>query len=276
MADPPVGACFSVGSIAETYEDIYVPRIFGPWARLLADSAQLRPGEAVLDIATGPGSVARVAAERVGPTGRVVGADISEAMIGIARQKPELAGAAPIEYLIGPAAPLPVVDASFDVVLCQQGLQFFPDAVAAVHEMRRALKPGGRVAAAVWQEIAMQPSFAAIDAALRECLSPDVARTYGAPFGVINADGLTALLAEAGFKDIRVEVRRLPLTLEGGVPQFLAALGASPIATTIAELDEPTRARFLTAAMRRLEPLVKDGEVRSEMVSNIVTGRRAD
>ena len=276
MAEPPVGACFSVGSIAETYEDIYVPRIFIPWARLLADVAQLRPGEAVLDIATGPGSVARVAAERVGPNGRVVGSDISEAMIGIARQKPQLTEAAPIEYLIGPAAPLPVEDASFNVVLCQQGLQFFPDPVAALREMYRVLKPGGRVALAVWREIAMQPSFAAVDAALRECLPPDLADPYGAPFRGPDAQRLTSLATDAGLSDVRVEAHRLPLVLEGGPHQILAALAASPIAATVAELDASTRGHLWAAATRRLEPLVRDGKLRTEMVSNIVTGRRAD
>src|SRR2546425_10387198 len=74
VADARTFSCFSVGSIAGTYEEIYVPRIFIPWARLLLDRAALRPGEAVLDIATGRGTVARIAAEQVGPRGRVVGA----------------------------------------------------------------------------------------------------------------------------------------------------------------------------------------------------------
>src|SRR6266849_734 len=154
-------SCFSVGSVAGAYDEIYLPRIFIPWARLLLERAALRPGEAVLDIATGPGTVARLAAEQVGPQGRVVGTDLSEAMIAIARAKPPSSGSATIEYLVSPAAPLAVEDGVFDVVTCQQGLQFFPDRASAVREMHRALKPGGRVVAAVWREIELQPYFAA-------------------------------------------------------------------------------------------------------------------
>src|SRR3989442_1193975 len=96
MAEGTVFGCFSIGSVAATYDEIYVPRIFIPWARLLLERADLSPGESVLDVATGPGTVARLAAEQVGPRGRVVGTDISGAMIGIAqaqlRQAPADAG----------------------------------------------------------------------------------------------------------------------------------------------------------------------------------------
>jgi SAM-dependent methyltransferase len=274
MAEPQVFGCFSIGSVVETYEEIYVPRIFIPWAKLLIDRAQLRAGESVLDVATGPGTVARLAAEQVGSSGRVVGTDISPAMIAVAQQKPGLPSTAPIEYVVAPAAPLPVADASFDVALCQQGLQFFPDCPAALREMHRALKPGGRLGAAVWKEIAFQPSFADMDAALRECLPPDQAQPYGSPFRGANGDQLKKLVAEAGFSKVRVEEYRLPLIYDGGISQVVATLAASPVATTIAELDEPTRTRLLAAAGERLKALVKDGEVRTEMVSNIVTAER--
>jgi ubiquinone/menaquinone biosynthesis C-methylase UbiE len=132
VADERTFSCFSVGSIAGTCEEFYVPRIFIPWARLLLDRGALQPGESVLDVATGPGAVARIAAQQVGPQGRVVGADFSEAMIAIARTKPALTPAATVEYVVSPAAPLAVEDEAFDVVTCQQGLQFFPDRAAAV------------------------------------------------------------------------------------------------------------------------------------------------
>ena len=274
VADERVFSCFSVGSIAGVYEEIYVPRIFMPWARLLLDRAALRPGEAVLDIATGPGTVARIAAERLGPQGHVVGADFSEAMIAIARAKPQNAGAAPIEYLVSPAAPLDVDDEAFDVVTCQQGLQFFPDRAAATREMHRALKPGGRVVAAVWREIALQPSFAALDDALCECLAADQVEPYGAPFRWTSAEALQSAFADEGFVAVSVEQVRHPLTYEGGVAQVIASLAASPMATTIAALDSETAARLRSAAVRHLEPLLVDGQVRTQMISNLVTATK--
>jgi len=275
MDDRQAVSCFSVGSVAGAYDDIYLPRLFIPWARLLLERAALRPGEAVLDIATGPGTVARLAAEQVGPKGRVVGADLSEAMIAIAKAKSPSAGAASIEYLVSPAAPLPVEDGGFDVVTCQQGLQFFPDRAAAIREMYRTLKPGGRVAAAVWREIDLQPYFAAIDAALRECLPTDQAEPYGMPFRWPRAAELEAAFGNERFTNVSVVELRHPFTFEGGIAQALSALAASPIATTIAELDPDTRARLWSAAERRLSPLLAEGQVRTQMVSSLVTARKA-
>jgi ubiquinone/menaquinone biosynthesis C-methylase UbiE len=273
-SDERTFSCFSVGSVAGTYDEIYVPRIFIPWARLLLERAALRPGEAVLDIATGPGTVARLAAEQVGRKGRVVGADFSEAMIALARAKPPSAGAAPIEYLVSPAAPLAITEGGFDVVTCQQGLQFFPDRAAAVREMHRMLKPGGRVVAAVWREIALQPSFAALDAALRESLPVDLAAPYGAPFRWPSAEALASVFSNQGFTGVSVAELRHPLIYEGGVGQVMAALAASPIASTIADLDSNAAARLQAAAQRHLEPLVVSGQVRTEMVSNLVMARK--
>jgi ubiquinone/menaquinone biosynthesis C-methylase UbiE len=275
VADERTFSCFSVGSIAGTYEEIYVPRIFIPWAALLLDRAALRPGEAVLDIATGPGTVARIAAEQVGPQGRVVGADFSEAMIAIARTKAPVPRAAKIEYVVSPAAPLAVEDAAFEVVTCQQGLQFFPDRAAAVREMYRALKPGGRVVAAVWREIALQPSFAALDAALRECLPADQAHPYGAPFRWPSAAALKIAFTDQGFTGVSVTELRHSLTYEGGIAQAIATLAASPIAGTIAGLDADTGSRLRSAAARHLAPLVANGQVRTQMVSNLLTANKA-
>jgi len=275
VTDERVFSCFSVGSVAGTYDEVYVPRIFIPWARLLLERAALQPGESVLDIATGPGTVARLAAEQVGPQGRVVGADFSEAMITIARAKPPLARAAKVEYVVSPAAPLEVDDQTFHVVTCQQGLQFFPDRPAAVKEMYRALKPGGRVVAAVWREIALQPSFAALDAALRECLPAAQVEPYGAPFRWPSADALKAAFTDHGFTGVSIEQVRHPLTYEGGVAQVISTLAASPIAGAIAGLDRDTTARLWSAAERHFEPLVVDGQVRTEMVSNLLTAKKA-
>jgi SAM-dependent methyltransferase len=274
VADQGAASCFSVGSIAGTYDDIYVPRIFIPWARLLLERAALRPGEAVLDIATGPGTVARIAAEQVGPTGRIVGTDFSEAMIAIARTKPPLPGSATIEYVVSPAAPLDVEAGAFDVVTCQQGLQFFPDRPASIREMYRALKPGGRVAAAVWREISLQPAFAALDGALRECLPADQAEPYGLPFRWPNAKVFGDAFRQEGFSGVSVVELGRPVIFEAGVSQVISTLAASPVAGLIAELDAPTRARLWAAAERRLAPLVVEGQVRTQLVSNLLTARK--
>jgi SAM-dependent methyltransferase len=118
---------------AEHYERCPARYILGPWAPLLVNAARPAAGERVLDVACGTGVVARIAAERVGPGGRVVGVDLNPGMIRVARSLPAPIGA-PIEWLERSALDLGLEDASFDVVLCQQGLQFFPDKALALRD----------------------------------------------------------------------------------------------------------------------------------------------
>ncbi len=246
-----------------------MPRIFIPWATLLIEQAALSPGEELLDVATGPCTVARLAAEKLGRSGRVVATDISAAMLAIARQKPRSPEAAEIHYVESPSAPLTAPGSAFDVVTCQQGLQFFPDRGAAIREMYRALRPGGRLVVAVWREIRLQPSFAAIDAALRECLPVGQVEPYCAPFKWPKADELAAALKGQGFQDVSVQEHTLPLVYEGGVEQVFSTLGASPVAATVAALSDTEREELSRAAKGHLGKLVRDGQVRTQMVSNI-------
>ena len=145
-----------------------------------------------------------LAAVEVGPGGRVTGIDYSRAMLAIGQAKPVAPDAAPIEYHQAPADRLPVADADFDVAICQQGLQFFPDRAAALAEMRGALRPGGRVGIAVWAAIEQAPPFAALEDAIREVAGDELADRYrGGPWGMPDADQLRELLEESGFDEIR-------------------------------------------------------------------------
>jgi ubiquinone/menaquinone biosynthesis C-methylase UbiE len=130
------------GSAAEIYERHMVPAIFGPWAEDLLALATPLPGERVLDVACGTGVVARLVAQRVGPSGTVVGFDLNPGMLTVARSLPPPSGAR-IEWREGNVSAIPLPDATFDLVLCQQGLQFFPDRSAALREMRRVWGPVG-------------------------------------------------------------------------------------------------------------------------------------
>jgi len=96
---------FNNPSVPKAYNEFFVPRLFEPWAKVLLEGADLRRGESVLDVATGPGTVARLAAVRLGAEGRVVATDIAQPMLDIAKAKAP-PGGAPIEYLNSPAAPL--------------------------------------------------------------------------------------------------------------------------------------------------------------------------
>ena len=238
-------------------------------AQLLLNEFDLDRGAVVLDVATGPGTVARIAAQRVGPYGRVVAADISRPMLDVARSKPSPPGAAPISYIESPATPLAVESAVFDVVACQQGLQFFPDRLAALGEMRRALKPDGHLAAAVWCRIEDNAIYAALHAALCDSVPSDLADRLLAPFSWSDPQVMKGTIDAAGFRESRVRKATLPLVFEGGVAQAVGVLSASPLAPALAALPQTTRDALNAAARARLAPFLKEGMVRGELTSNI-------
>lgn len=130
------------GSAPERYERFVAP-IMAPFVAALLDAADLEPGRALLDVACGTGFAARAAAARVGPAGRVAGVDVNPGMLATAHKN----APSSIEWHQAPADDLPFPDDTFDAVVCQQGLQFFPDLQAAVTEAMRVTTGGGRVAA---------------------------------------------------------------------------------------------------------------------------------
>src|SRR6185503_11434950 len=142
---------FQLTEDAVKLRERYSVRYFiGPWAPGLVALAALKPGERVLDVACGTGLVARLAATETGPTGQVTGLDINRNMLALARSLPPPPGAS-VTWVEGDAGAMGFPDASFDVILCQQGLQFFPDKAAALGEMHRVLVPRGRVVLSVWK-----------------------------------------------------------------------------------------------------------------------------
>jgi ubiquinone/menaquinone biosynthesis C-methylase UbiE len=157
------------GNAAELYEDVLVPTVFRPWATDLLELADLQHGERVLDVACGTGIVARLAAEQVGIAGEVTGLDLNAGMLRVARSLPAPPGA-PVTWVEGSALAMPLPNASFDVVLCQQGFQFFPDQAAGLQELKRVLVPGGRMLLSIWE--GATPYTSAMAAAVQKHVGP--------------------------------------------------------------------------------------------------------
>lgn len=192
-ADDPLDA-------AMAYERFAVPAIFAQAADHLLDAAEPLPGERVLDVGTGTGIVARLAARRVGRTGDVAGLDASPAMLRVAHDAADHEALA-ISWYEGMAERLPFSDARFDLVLCQFALMFFRDRPAALAEMRRVLRPGGRLALSVFQGIERHPFYAALDRAIERQLGRS---TIAAIFALGDADRLAGALDQAGFSNVTV------------------------------------------------------------------------
>ena len=235
---------------AQRYERCVAHYILGPWAPLLIETAGIVSGERVLDVACGTGVVARIAAERAGITGKVVGLDLNPGMIAVAQTLPPPAGAK-IEWLTRSALDLGLEGGSFDAVLCQQGLQFFPDKLTALREMRRVLRRGGRVAISVWNSTGLYNS--AVGDALAKLAGDETATRFCASRKAPAKEELRSLLTEAGFSDVEVQVSRINVHLPRPDQFALDHLAATPVAPVIAAANSDLRKKIGTSVMQQLQ-----------------------
>ena len=229
------------------YERYFVPTIGRPIAETLIAAAQLRSGERVLDVACGTGIVARLAARQVMPTGTVSGADINPGMI--AEAKKACADVANIDWHEADAADLPFSDDSFGVVLCQMGLQFFAAKLPPLKEMRRVLRPDGRVL--INTPGPMPALFAVIRDAVARHVGPKPAGFLDAVFSLHDPDEYTELLRSAGFGQL--DVRRAEKTLDLPSPAgFLwQYLHSTPIGTDVLNNTDADARAALEADVRK-------------------------
>ena len=190
------------GSAAELYQRHLVPGITSKWAEDLVQRAQLRPGEKVLDVACGTGVVARLAAKKVA-SGHVTGLDLNPGMLAVARGV--VSEGVLVNWREGSALDLPFPSGRFDAVLCQLGLQFFPDQPKALREMRRVMRVPGRVALSVYSPIERTPGANAFVHALDEVLGPQASRIKRGEHSFANPAQLEKLLRDAGFDAVEVQ-----------------------------------------------------------------------
>ena len=233
---------------------------------------RLDPGIRVraLDVATGPGTVARVLAHRIGPDGMIAACDSSPAMIAQAESHSAVTGDAPIAYTVSPAVPLPYPGQAFDLVTCQQGLQFFPDARAALSEMARVLVPGGKLAATVWCPPEECAVFFAFQQALLEAGQPDLAALMATPFPRWTEADLVDRTRECGFRKVAVTTETRDLVFAGGIATAVAAFAGTPIGPMLARLEPATSLAITDAAQRTFAPLLDGSSVRGPMRSWIL------
>jgi ubiquinone/menaquinone biosynthesis C-methylase UbiE len=258
---------------AELYER-YPGRYFlAPWAPSLVDAARLAPGERVLDVACGTGIVARAAATRVGPDGHVVGIDINPGMIAVARSLPPAKNEAPIKWLERSALDLQLKNASFDAVLCQQGLQFFPDKAVALKEMRRVLDHGGRIALSVWDSTTHGPYVSAVNAALAPFVGNEVVARFTAVRMTPTADELKRLAMEADFSAVEVGASRINVHLPRVDKFVLDHLSATPIAADIDALGDEARRKIGASVMEQLQRYADDDGITFPEDTCVLTAR---
>ena len=187
---------------AEIYESKFVPALFADWAPHVVDMGDVTMGQLVLDVACGTGIVARTAAERVGSEGWVVGVDLNPAMLNVAgRVCPG------VELRQADVSELPFENGTFDVVLCQMALMFFPDRQAAISEMGRVVKPQGTVVIMVPSSLDAQPAYRLLVELAARHAGPDAIAMLSAYWACGDLDELLGTVRAAGLEVLSTRTR---------------------------------------------------------------------
>lgn len=191
-------------STVEIYQNIFIPAMIGEWIPRVLALVDLQPGDKVLDVACGTGVITRAAAVAVGTGGAVTGIDISPDMLNLARKLTD--GTFPaIEWRECDAQGLPFEDGLFDAVICQLGLMFIPDKVAALKEMRRVLRPNGRAAVMVWGAIEKCPGQTAMAKTWEKLFGIEKAAGFYRQHSMSDPQMLRSILEAAGYCEIEIQ-----------------------------------------------------------------------
>lgn len=208
------------GSIPEYYDTHLGAAQFEPFAVELARRLPARPGGDVLEVACGTGLVTRHLRERLDTSIRLVATDFSKPMLDYARGK---LGEAKIEWREADAASLPFGDDEFGAVVCAFGFMFVPDKDAAFSEARRVLKDGGPLLFDTWDRLEEHPHVAVMAKVLESFFPSEPEMRFTTPYEMHEPAQLRKLLGDAGFHDVKIEKKRLPL---GRVSARTLAIGA--------------------------------------------------
>ena len=253
---------------AEVYEEFFLPALFQEWAPRVAAAANIQPGQSVLDVACGTGVLSREVAARVGPNGSVIGLDVNEGMLAVAKRK-----APAIEWRQGVAETLPFEDERFDAVVSQFGLMFFTDRRAALTEMMRVLRPGGHLAVAVWDTLDNTVGYAALGGVMQQLFGDQFSEAFGGPFVLGDTNVLASIFTDAGIANAEIASQTGTVRF----PSIDAWLHTEIKGWVLA--DQVTDAQFdrlLKESRQVLQPFVtSDGTVAFPSPAHIVTVQKA-
>lgn len=237
--------------------------------------AAVWPGQAVLDIASGTGEPGLPAARLVGPMGRVVLTDMSEAMIEVAEEKARAQGLTNVEFKVVDGEVLEVGENNFDVALCRWGIMFMPDPVKCMAQAYRALKPGGRLSVAVWGTPERNPFFTIPLRTLAQHVEVP-APPPGAPglFSLADPERLRSVLEKAGSRDVTVTDLEFPMGIAADGHDYWNYIRelAAPIAALFAKVPAEKQEHVSRQIAAAAEAGQKDGGVRLSGYALFATG----
>jgi len=230
----------------------------------LIDAARIAQGQAVLDLASGTGEPALTIAKLVGPTGRVAGTDVSDGMLGVARDFARRDGIENAEFVACDAESLPFGDASFDVVTSRMGVMFFIDVARVLAEVRRVLRPGGRAAFAAWGPWSESTMFSAcLDPFARRATPPDPPPDAPHPLRYAAAGTLSSALRAAGFNDVAEETLVVAAPFAGPPEEQWEAFCDLASPPYVDDMPEPDKSFATAEALETLRSLYDGNAVQT-------------
>lgn len=255
---------------AQNYQRFFVPAIGRPVADDLIAVANLKPGDHVLDVACGTGVVTRLAADGVGDGGSVTGLDVNPGMLSVARA--ETPSEMSIDWREASADSMPFEDETFDVVLCQMGLQFFPSKLPALREMRRVLKNAG------FAHVTVPGPKPALFEVMIEALARHVGRKaamFGETvFSMHDADALTELMRGAGFRDVNIQAAPKTLHVPAAADFLWQYLYSTPLIEPLAKVGDEARSRLQSDVTAGWRAFAANGGMTLEVGMTTASGRR--
>ena len=243
--------------------------------RLVAD-ARLRPGHAVLDLGSGTGYPALLAAQAVGPSGAVTGIDVAGDMLAVAEGKARRLGLTNVTFRTGDATTLPFETASFDAVTSRFCLMFLPDVQKAIAEVARVLKPGGWFAAMVWSAAERNPSIGLSMAAIKQVIElPAPDPTAPGIFRLANAGELAGMFRECGLADVSDQEFLAEWSYESAEQYYTSLMDiAAPVQNLMARLSDLQRQQVKHLLIEAASRYRYGARIIFPIAARVVAGRK--
>lgn len=231
MSDPTPPVLFD-GSIPQLYDQYLGPTLFEPYARDLASRLPATPGLRVLETACGTGIVTRRLLEALPADGTLTATDLNAPMLDYARTR--VPADSRLTWKVADAQDLPFERASFDVLVCQFGVMFFPEKPRGLAEARRVLAPGGRLFYSTWDRLEINHFTMIAHEVVTAAFPEDPPQFYRMPFSMHDTAALRALTAGAGFRDVSIEALEMTLEAESARALATGLVRGNPMANELA------------------------------------------
>lgn len=248
--------------------------VLAPIADAVVDAGFPGVGGRVLDLGCGSGTTTLQMAQRLGEAGGCLGVDISQPLVDAAVRRAREAGISSAEFVAGDAQVHPFEPAGFDAAISRFGVMFFEDPAAAFANIRRALKPGGRLAFAAWRSPAQNPFMTTAAMAAGPLLPGFEPPDPEAPgqFAFARSDRVRQILTAAGWTDVEIEPLDEPASLgERELVSYVSRMG--PVGLALQALDAPSRAPIIEAVLKAYAPFFQGGAAVFNLACWLVTAR---